>query len=587
MIAYPFLEANLKALERLNAPVFCWLARQETEVRDLDENLTTNRWGLLDWRLPSGKGLFDAICPKTAYRDWIPKDKPETSATLIIGCNLGYGINHVLANSPDSHKVLVLEPRPEILLACLGQTDYRPFLENSRLLFVPPNLEFLRKVVWKLDMQYVFGNIFVLPDIPSHQLGPEYATWANHWKEILENFSADVNTLRSNQDVMVRNELKNFGRAIQDGSLLALENQGRGLTAVIHGAGPSLARFAPLLAENPAYALHACGLQTLPALQVHGLKPHLCLGIDYTMAMKRVYDRLDMQWAKDIPLIYSCKVAPEVVRAYPGQTLPFWTVWGLGTYMPRDRELVLRSGGSVGVALTRFLRWCGVSQILLVGYDFAWPGDKTHVAGHLACGNTFRFDPKRHIVMKNREGKTIYSDLAYITALRDLENDLKQCAIPVYNLYGGGAIIKGSKEVTWTQVIDKGLLSSIEGSLEHFVDTLNRSRSPRPWPEFEARSPRWVSSLRSVQKRLKRLFEKAGRHQQEIHTVLTQVLFFLRQDPLYQPYLYNEIFNIAGLVHARSRYGLREMAECSSILKRVAKKVREMDQHLVYNRKAA
>jgi len=51
--------------------------------------------------------------------------------------------------------------------------------------------------------------------------------------------------------------------------------------------------------------------------------------------------------------------------------------------------------------------------------------------------------------------------------------------------------------------------------------------------------------------------------------------------------LYNEIFDLAGLVHARSAYGLKEWAECKAILKQAAKKVREVDYHLVYKRKAA
>ena len=582
-----FLETNLETLEIRNTAIFHWLAAQEPGPRDFDTNLVTNRRGLLDWRLPSGKGLFDAIPPGMLYGQWIPRKKADTSVTLIVGCNLGYGINHILSNTPNTHKVLVLEPRREMLLACLSQTDYRPFFESKKLFFVPPDLALLRKVVRQLNLQYMFGNIFVRSDIPSRQLGPEYAAWTNQWKETLEDLSVEMNTLGSRQDIMVGNELKNLARAMGDGSLLPLKNQGVGLSAVILGAGPSLATFVPFLAQDPGYALYACGLQTLPALQAHDLRPHLCMAIDHTVSMKKVYDRLDMEWASDIPLIYSCKLAPEVLRAYPGPTLPLWTIGGLGPCMPRDREVVLDAGGNVGVALTRFLSWCGVSQILLVGQDFAWQGEKTHAAGHFSENNTFRFDPERHIEMKNRYGKTIYSSPAYTTALRDLENDLTRSKRPVFNLYGGGAIIRGSKEVTWAEVFHKGLLSSAPGSLELFVGALKQARSPRPWPMFEARSLQWASSVHSVQKRLNRLFKKSKKHQEEIHITLSQILFFLRQDPLYRPYLFNEIYSLAGLVHARQGYGLKERAECRQVLKQVVQKVREMDEYLVYDRRTA
>ncbi len=587
MKAHPFLKANLEALQRLNAPIFQWLTTQNPDVSGFDGNIITNKHGLLDWSLPNGQGLFDSISQQVAYRDWIPKDKTDTSATVIVGSNLGYGVNHVLANTPHSHQVLVLEPRPEILLACLSQTDYRDFFETGKLFFVPPDREFLGGMGWQLALQYVFGNIFLRSDMPCRQLGPEYAAWTGHIKEALEDFSCGITTLRRAQDIMVKNELKNFSRAMRDGNLLALKNQGQGLSAVVLGAGPSLADFAPLLAEKPGGALYTCGLQTLPALQEHGLKPHLCMAVDYTTALKKVFDRLDMERARDIPLIYSLTLDPEVLNAYPGPTIPVWTLGGLSSNMPQDREFVLATRGNVGVALTRFLAWCGVDQIILAGQDFAWQGEKTHVSGHLSDENSFCFNPERHIKMKNKDGETIYSDLAYVTPLRGLESDLKQLNIPVFNLYGGGAVIEGSIEVTWEQVLSEGLVNSTPGSLEHFLKAMNQCRAPRPWPVFEARSIQWAGSLYSVEKRLKKLFKKASECQEEIHKIFNQILLFLRQDPLYQPYLFKEILGMAGLVHARPSYGFEELAECRKIVKRVLEKVRAMDQHLIYDRKAA
>jgi len=41
------------------------------------------------------------------------------SASIIVGTNLGYGLNHLLVNTPDTHKVLVIEPNPVLVLACL------------------------------------------------------------------------------------------------------------------------------------------------------------------------------------------------------------------------------------------------------------------------------------------------------------------------------------------------------------------------------------------------------------------------------------------------------------------------------------
>jgi len=582
-----FLAGNLEVLCRQNAAAYRWLASRGGNLEGLENRIITNRRGVLDWRLPSGKGLFDVVSPDSVYRDWIPEDAPEMGATLIVGANLGYGINRVLADTETSHRVLVLEPSPDMLAACLSQTDYRPFLESGKLLFIPPDVQYLKKIIWRLEIEYFFGKIFVLADLPSYQLGPEYAMWAERCKDVLDCFGADLNTMRMKQDTMVQNELGNYARAMKDGNLLSLRGQGRGVSAVIYGAGPSLARFGPLLARHPGTALHACALQSLPALYGFGVKPHFCMAIDYTKAMKPVCEGLDREWAKDIPLVYSCKVDPEAVEAYPGPTLPIWTVGGIGTFLPRQQEVVLNGGGSVGVALTRFLTWCGISRMLLVGFDFSWQGKSTHVAGHLASKRDFCFDSNRHIVMKNKGGETIYSATAYMTALRDLESDLDGTSPTVCNLYGGGVHIQGTSEVTWEEVKEQRIITCTAQNLDRFLGVLRAARTPRVWPLFQARGVEWADSFRHVTKRLKRLSRQAARRQEEIRALFRQIVLFLQQDPLYQPYLFNEIIDTTRLTRTNLPFGQKEMDECKRILKRALKKVREVDNKLVFARKKA
>ena len=51
--------------------------------------------------------------------------------------------------------------------------------------------------------------------------------------------------------------------------------------------------------------------------------------------------------------------------------------------------------------------------------------------------------------------------------------------------------------------------------------------------------------------------------------------------------MYNEILSLAGLLHGQTAFGPKEMAECNRILKCAEEKVLEVDQYLVYERKAA
>ena len=578
MTMYPFLKDNITALEKANPALYAWLSGSAFDEQSLKTSIFVNRWGLIDWRMQSGTGIFEGMPPGLLYRDWPVIEKPDLSATIIVGTNLGYGLNHTLVHTPDSHKILVLEPNPGLLLACLGQTDYRPFFENKKLHFITPSEDHLQEYIKNLDLQYVYGKIYLRADIPSRQLGPEYSHWMDTVKNRLENFSVEMITLRCRQDVMVGNELKNYRRAQADGSLLPLKESAFGVGAVVLGAGPSLASFAPELAKNPGSALYTSALQTLPALQQHGLKPHFCLALDYDDSMLSIYNRLDLEWAKDIPLIYSTKVNPEVVRRYPGPTLPLWTMGGIATFVLQDREFVLDAGGNVSVTLMRLLRWMGVGSILLVGQDFAWKGDTTHAEGHHASASKVVFNPGMHQRLKNLWGEEIISSVQYLTSKRDMENDLKKLPFRISNLYGGGVVIEGAPAVDLEQARSEGLLDSAAGSREDFQNRLAQARGQSKGYRFEPRSHIWTSSIRGLERRMQKLFRQCGQSQEEIHTLLEQALFFVRQDPLYLPYLFNETIDLAGLAKTRHSYNAADFSEFKRIGKSILAKVREVDR---------
>ncbi len=580
----PFLKRNLEALAAVNNPAVFWLARQRPDDAAVADRLFVNRWELLDWKLPDGGCLFESFPPAAYYKGWQTEDeKLAQSASIIVGCNLGYGLNHVLVNTPNSHKVLVLEPDHKLLMACLGQTDYTPFIEIGKLHFLPPERETVRRAVQLADKQFLFGRIYLRVDIPSQQLGPEYARWTRFLQECLEGLSVELTTLRKRQDTMVGNELRNFRQAFAHGSLRDVKDTARGMTVVILGAGPSLQQHGPQLARNPGQAFLATALQTLPAVQRLGIKPHLAMAIDYSSGMKAVFERLDRAWAKDIPLIYSTKLDPQVVAQYPGPKIPLWTKGGLATYVMEGNDYILDAAGNVSVAMFRFLTHCGVSRIVLCGQDFAWKDGPSHAAGHHATGHTIQ----SNVTLKNLEGETLHSALAYVTALRDMERDIQQTGIEVLNLYGGGAVIQGAENVTSEELQGKGLLASAPGSLQRFQETMLLARVPRQAPVFEPRLPGWGASLRNAQKFMEKLFKKPAAKQREIREGLARFHDYLRHDPLTVPYLYNEIMDVAGLAHGARSFTHRDFMEFKKIVHRVRDKIRHMDELLCHEEGAS
>lgn len=583
MTAYPFLKDNIGYLQQIGHPIFLWLSNQDFKEEKLVNNIFRNAFGLHDWKMDNGKGMFESLPPEGLYGNWLEGDKPDTSATIIVGSNLGYGVNHVIANTPDSHKVMLVEPRAEMLLACLGQTDYRPFFESKKFHILPPDQDYIYEVIKNLDLQFIYGQIHLKGDIPSQQLGKEYAWWTKTIRHKLENYSLELTTLRHRQDVMVGNEINNFKRAMSDGSLKGLENRAAGVGAVILGAGPSLEKHAPELMKKKSHVLYTCGLQTMPALQKFGLKPHFCLAIDYDKSMMDAFIRLDPDFAKDVPLIYSTKVIPEGVKRYPGPTLPLWTVGGMGTYAMKDHDLVLDAGGNVSVTISRFLRWAGVSHIALVGQDYAWINNSSHAGGHHAASSNMTLQ-SFHQKTVDMDGNEIISTVQYMTAKRELEDDLRLNPFPVYNIYGGGVVINGSEAVDIQTAFNKGVLASAPGSVDRFMAALKACRQQSKEVHFEPRGPMWTTSVRNAEKRLGKLFKNSSANQSDIHNTLQTFEMFIKQDPLYMPYLFNETIDLAGLTRAKRDFEPKDFPEFKRIAKNVLKKVREIDRKVCYQK---
>lgn len=574
-----FLDKNLEALKRTGSPIPAWLAAQDCDPNTLQNQLTVSRFGFVDFKINKDSSLFPGLPPDAFYRDWKPDENAHKGTTVIVGCGLGYGVNTILTGFPQSHRVAVLEPRADMLIAMLGLTDYTPFIESGRLTLLPPDGQALFNYLAASDLQFLFGNVRFRADVASRQIGPEYAQWAVTVKATMENVGMELRTLRSMQDTMVGNEIDNYRPAFRNGSITPMKDSANGLTGIIVGAGPSLAEVGPQLAQAGGNALMATALQTLPALHAVGLKPHMCMAIDYSPGIVSVFDRLDPEWAADIPFFYSTKVRHEVVERYPGPAIPMWTMGGLATFLMQGREHILDVGGNVSVGLLRFFEWCGISRIVLAGQDFAWSGDQSHVSGHHASFKR-TFDPDRHVKMQDMHGNEIISAMPYVTAKRDMENDVLRTDTPVFNIYGGGLEIKGAEVVDMDSLQERKLLECDQTAYDRFETALNRAGHPCSIPVFEARADQWANSVRSFKKRLAKLFKKAPTKQEEIRRSLEQLLMFLKQDPLYMPYLYNECMNIANYARLEPRLERRHHAKIKADLDRVLTKVRHMDDAL-------
>ncbi len=578
MEVYKNLEGNLRALDRVSPDFSKWLRGNGHKWYELNDRVLFNNMGWLDLNLDEESTLLGTMPPRGFYVSWRPQYKGAQGASIIGGCNLGYGLNSLLAVTEPGHKIGIYDPRPEMVALCLGITDYRDLILSQRVIFIPPRKDSLEDLLaTHFNLQFYHGHVYYWADMPSMQLGPEYESWNKKCRDVLQKYKVQSSTLRKKQDVVVGNELENYKSAFGHGVLNDVGGNLRGDSAVVFGAGPSLEDFGPQLASLAVNALYVAGLQTLPALATIGIKPHLCMAIDFTRNLLKPIQQLEETWLKDIPLVYSTKVHPEVVRSYPGPKLALWTRGGLGTLVFKQRGHLLDTGGSVNVALVRLLAEMGISRISLAGMDFGWKGDFSHAQGHHAAEKKKNNSSGKFELRYNSDNQPVYSALPYLASLWELEKTISERNLEIYNLFGGCMDISGTERVDLKEMYKIfGTNDSDYG--QKISRIIKYVREDTSLPVFEKRGREWSISLRRVIKRLRSLFSKPEKNRDSIRNTLQQLRFFVSQDPLYLTYLQPEVMDIAALEQFNSTYGAEDLVRVKHLCKKVLKKVRHVDQ---------
>lgn len=572
------LTTNLTALERCAKPVYDWLQAHAAQFDP--QHIVSGAACVADWKMPDGQLLFGELPPSIFYGNWWATPEGKPAAFFVIGMNLGYGVNHLLNAARPNATVLVLEPDPVMLLAALSLTDYSSQLQAKRLHVLVPSADHIRNTLQGLDLYFLFGETALRLDTPSTQRGPEYAQWHTLVRELLDDNALELRTMRQFQDTFVRNELRNLSRTRRDGSARKLNSAGQGTGGLILGAGPSLERHGPELARLSPTLLTASAFQTLPALHRIGLRPHFCMLIDPSPQLSSVFSSVGQEYLANLPLIYSPKIDPDLLKRYPGPTTPLWTQGGLGSMLLDRTEPILNTGNNVGVAIFRLLTWMKIGHVVLVGQDFGWSGERSHAAGHNAATQIVSAKAAYARTVRRRDGRIIQTSVQLLQARANLERDIAGSELPVFTVDGDGLDLIGATTASLHELHARHLLHADSQATQNALTTLTTPGPQLTTPVPGSCGSELHPSIGNVRRRLDHLFQSAQDTHAEIRTTLGQVEFFLRAATPYMPFLFNEITEIAWLARIKESYDKNDYQTVSAVLTRVAAKITEMDQFL-------
>lgn len=177
-------------------------------------------------------------------------------------------------------------------------------------------------------------------------------------------------------------QAENAPLLIQDGDVSSLFGTHTGATALVIASGPTLQQHLPSLAARLAAHpdwLVLCVDTALAPLQQQGIRPHWVVCIDDALLPAR----LPVAGMEQVPLIYAPMVPHATLLHWPGPRLTCYSesqmYESLRATHPKG---ILHQGGSVLHPTVDLAVKMGCSEIILLGCDFAFPGNQTHAGWH-------------------------------------------------------------------------------------------------------------------------------------------------------------------------------------------------------------
>ena len=244
---------------------------------------------------------------------------------------------------------------------------------------------------------------------------------------------------------LARQMQRNRPLIARDGDVRALYGRYRSQTAVVVAAGPSLdVQLDWLRAHRNRVRVIAC-TTALRSLCRAMVTPDVVAVVDHDPAMRRHFRDVDLESLRRVPLVYVPSVDRGLLEAWQGPRLAAYL------QRPRFAQLLreqprgrLFCAGTVAHACVDLAVKSGAREVVLLGFDFAFPAGRSHAQHAGSLHDLGRGAAPMHL--RNRHGHEVPTNSSFLGYLRDLEAYIRRSAgVTFYHGRGEGALIAGTR----------------------------------------------------------------------------------------------------------------------------------------------
>lgn len=274
-------------------------------------------------------------------------------------------------------------------------------------------------------------------------------------------------TIKSHDQVWVKNGLGNFENLVKHPHVSCLNDKFVNSSAIIVSPGPSLEKNAHLLKEAKGKATIIAVSHSLEFLKSKGIIPDVILHVDPNVNIKGYFEGFPFE--KVDLLVVSATTAPDIFNLPTKNKAwlyanAFYDSWLMELINKEDYTLW---GSCVSVAALKLAYSWGCGNVALVGQDLAFNSGNFYAGGSYAPVGvlaTFKESLKKgQFKLPGYYGGEVLTKQDYKLyhgQFQELAKDLqKRSSIKLFNCTEGGADIKGYENCTL-----EGFLSNVVGS---------------------------------------------------------------------------------------------------------------------------
>lgn len=454
-------------------------------------------------------------------RKWVETlgELQRDTPVLMMGVGNFTYLKELAEQTENPLTIVVYEPSLQIFRKFLEMTDIQKWMEKHLIIFWVDGLEGMdAKSMGDIINQVLkyelldSAKYFILPNY--EVLFPEETVL--FVKSCRDTALKELSIYQTNKlfsEVMVKNLFSN-ARYLCDGykTTQLVEVIPRDIPGIVVAAGPSLNKNIHELKKAKGKAfIFAVDTAIKPLLQA-GIIPDMFAVID---ALKPI-ELVQMEEARDIPLLTTLNAAPEVLNYHRGMKFFF----NEGYLFAEDifeksghRTGDVSSGGSVATNIFSLFYKIGIETVILVGQDLAYTGNKSYADG------TFQekieeVDTSYFMMVEGNFEKKVptRTDLKlfidwynmYIERIREYDKEFR-----VINATEGGAKIQNTELMTLEEAIKQVCNKEVDirACLEKLPPMLNEET--REWTvEYLKRIPEEFQKLKKAAGKLKKLYQK-------------------------------------------------------------------------------